>query len=111
MTFLEYLIEETNNEEFYEDIEFDDNTIGYDIEYTTQEQYILTDHTFVPLFYFTMTTKQMFRQLDLANNGNELLAVLDSFVDENPVDQRMELMTEMYNKMKSGQPTLLPIEF
>jgi hypothetical protein len=57
-----------------------------------------------------MTKSVMLSLLNRATNGNELLAVLDSFMDTNPVDQHMELMTEMYNKMKS-QPTLEPIEF
>lgn len=39
MTFSEYVIEEINDQEFYEDIEFDDtsSTVSYDIDYTTQE--------------------------------------------------------------------------
>jgi hypothetical protein len=38
MTFTEYVIEETNDQEFYEDIEFDDSSANYyDIDYTTQE--------------------------------------------------------------------------
>jgi len=39
MTFQEYVIEEIDYQEFYEDIEFDDTSIGYtyDIDYTTQE--------------------------------------------------------------------------
>lgn len=39
MTFQEYVIEEINEEEFYEELEFDDGSIGYsyDIDYTTQE--------------------------------------------------------------------------
>ena len=58
-----------------------------------------------------MTTKLMIKLLDRANNGNELLSILDSFVDTDPVDQHMELMTEMYEQMKSNQPTLETIEF
>ena len=58
-----------------------------------------------------MTTKMMIKLLDRANNGNELLSILDSFVDTDPVDQHMELMTEMYEQMKSNQPTLETIEF
>jgi len=58
-----------------------------------------------------MTTKLMIKLLDRATNGNELLSILDSFVDQHPVDQHMELMTEMYNQMKSNQPTLETIEF
>jgi hypothetical protein len=58
-----------------------------------------------------MTKSVMLSLLDRANNGNELLSVLDSFVDEKPADQHMELMKDMYNKMKSNQPTLEPIEF
>ena len=53
----------------------------------------------------------MIKLLDRANNGNELLSILDSFVDTDPVDQHMELMTEMYEQMKSNQPTLETIEF
>ena len=58
-----------------------------------------------------MTTKMMIKLLDRANNGNELLSILDSFVDTDPVDQHMELMTEMYEQMKSNRPTLETIEF
>lgn len=58
-----------------------------------------------------MTKSVMLSLLNRATNGNELLAVLDGFSDTNPVNQHMELMTEMYDKMKSAQPTLETIEF
>jgi len=58
-----------------------------------------------------MSTSLMIKLLDRTANGNELLKVLDSFVEQDPVDQHMELMTEMYDKMKSNQPTLETIDF
>ena len=107
MTFEEYVIEEITNQDLYEDLEIEDNSIvyDYDIDYTTQDWF------FVPLFYLTMTKSVMLSLLNRATNGNELLAVLDGFSDTNPVNQHMELMTEMYDKMKSAQPTLETIEF
>ena len=39
MTFQEYVIEEINDQEVYDDIDFDDSSMGYtyDLEYTIQE--------------------------------------------------------------------------
>ena len=37
MTFEEYVIEEIEYQDIYQDIDIDDTSIYYDIEYTTQE--------------------------------------------------------------------------
>ena len=54
MTFEEYVLEEIIDQDLYEDIEIEDNSIvySYDLDYTIQDWF------FVPLFYLTMTKGQ-----------------------------------------------------
>lgn len=78
----------------------DDYSIDNVIEEEYDIQYIIFYSLSIPYHTLIMPTKVMLTLLDRASNGNEMLAILDSFSDTQPE-------TVEY----TNQPTLEHIEF
>lgn len=100
MNFQDYLIQEINEQDLDEVLDFDDTSIvySYDIDYTTQEQFTIL-FTLSFEFNLIMTTSVMISMLRQAQNGEQMLTILDSLVNDT-VENEMNI-----------QPTLEEIEF